>query len=174
MPTSISGCFTSLFWALHVTVYNKKIYRFHLRGISLSVWRFHQSPLGTCVASRVCIQIATPRLHCHVIALCTQLMLTGYTILHSLQNHWKRSRLERRRLVCAFPRRRDLAYFMYDVFTILYFKTHHCIWDCNLLSFSWAQTHNNSGLQWLAKKDVQRSCAIFPTDQTDCSEHLEL
>lgn len=119
---------------------------------------------GTCVASWVCIQITTPRFHCRVIARCAFLT-------ESLK---KVSRLERRRLVCAFPRRRDLAYFMDDVFTILYFKTHHCVWECNLLSFSWAQTHNNIWLQWLAKKDVQRSSAIFPTDRTDCSGHLDL
>ena len=124
---------------------------------------------GSCVAERVCIQIATPRFHCHVIARCTQLMLTGYTTLHSLQNHWKRSQLESRRLVCAFPRKRDLAYFMDDVFTISYFQTHHCVWECKLLTLSWAQTHNNIWLQWLAKNDVQRSCAIFPTDQTSRS-----
>lgn len=121
------------YFELYTWLYMTKIYVDSIYEVSASASEDSASLpegvsrlFGTCVASRACIQIATPRFHCHVIARCTQLMLTGYTILHSLRNHWKRSRLESRRLVCAFPRRRDLAYFMDDVFTmILYFETHH-------------------------------------------------
>ena len=44
MPTSISGCLTPLFRALNLTVCDKNFYTFHLRSISLNVWRFCQSP----------------------------------------------------------------------------------------------------------------------------------